>query len=201
MARLGSTQFRSGREGFLQVSPFAPPQADIGRIEQLTSQFGGPGIRRLRQGLTQQLASAQSARNPAIRGLLSRRAIEGFGGGLSEVTGQARRGALAAYAPEFQASLESERLAFMERSLRERMERQFEEESFTREAGAPLAPTTTFRRNLGANFGLEPLGDFTPRVRAPQQPFPPSRFEARGNRFPRVGGARVSTARELSGVA
>lgn len=147
-------------EKFLRPTPFVPPKVDVGRINLLTQQFGGAGVRRLRQALTRGLAKASQARNPATRRLLMRGAIEGFGAGVSDVTGRARAGAISAVQPEFQAATSSARLAFLERGLRERQERGFEETRAITEEAQPFTHTVA-RLPFGGRMDFEetaPLG-------------------------------------------
>lgn len=191
-------------ERFLTPPPSTTPRIDVGRVDELSQSFAAPNIRRARSGLTRALTRAGSERNPAVRRLLSRGALEGFGSAISDVTAGARRSALETVRPEFSAEAQAERDRFQEQLRRERFaeelrlfeeERRFEEE----EAAAPTH-TTTFRRNLGPNFGLEPLGGFDSGSSAPGGPQATGRtlspFEARGGRFERPGG--VSPAQTAS---
>ena len=103
---------------------YLAPQPDLSRIQFLTQMAAGPGVRKLRKGLTGSLQEAGRAENPNVRALLSRGALSGYGEGLESVMGGARREGMSLYAPEFATTSEESKANWL--AKREEASRNYE---------------------------------------------------------------------------
>lgn len=133
-----------GEKDFDMVPEFEAPELDLDRLAALTQRFAAPGVRSLREAFTQQTRGSRFQPAP-LRGQGIRAALRGFGSGLSETIGGARRSALGAILPEFEGQREEARIRHQD-LLRERefgRSRELEEENFRRrlEFGRRNQPT------------------------------------------------------------
>ena len=91
------------------VAPtFEAPEWDKGKITQLTRAAAAPGMRALRRGMRQALPTGYSPQEVQAR----RAALEGYGGGLSQVMGGARAAGAAQYGQQYGREFEAAKLGF-----------------------------------------------------------------------------------------
>lgn len=89
---------------------YTPPARDVGRLEYLTQQAAAPGLRGLRSQV--QRAMGQRYENPNLRRMTLREALAGYGRGLSEVMGGARREGLGQYEAEYAPQVQAAQMAY-----------------------------------------------------------------------------------------
>lgn len=106
----------------IPVTPYEPPAYDYGRLESLTQQFASPALSRLRRGVREATMTGQYEENPAVRAMMARRSLEGYGTGLGSALASARGTAASVYGTEYQTQADAARRAAEERWARERMQ-------------------------------------------------------------------------------
>jgi len=84
---------------------YMTPTMDRARISELTELGMGAPMGRLKEGLNRALLEARYSTNPMVRAMARKRALSGYGTGISDVRTGAHREAMGEYMPEFQAKL------------------------------------------------------------------------------------------------
>lgn len=142
------------------ISQYYAPTPDMGRIQLLTQEAAAPGVRKLRGGLTEALQTAARAENPNVQALLSRKALEGYGGGLEDIMGGARREGMGLYAPEYAALTEQEKMNWLAERERELMNyKAVLDKYYEQPKSGATAVSRTSPNHTIAN--TNPLSDFT----------------------------------------
>jgi hypothetical protein len=88
-----------------ELPEYMLPEFDRSRVSELTELEMGAPLGRLRQGLNRALIEARYSDNPNVRALARKKALSGYGEGLSDIRTGAHRRALSQYAPEYQAKI------------------------------------------------------------------------------------------------
>lgn len=101
--------------------------------------------------------SAQSADNPAVRAMLMRRSLEGYGQGLESAVAGGRSGALSAYAQEYGPQVDAARLAWSEQVMRERLKWQNEQTALDRQTQTQSRLDSAPRTNSISFLSHDPL--------------------------------------------
>ena len=72
-----------------QGEEYAPPERDQAIYDEERQRSMGPGLRALREGTREAIASSQSLDNPNARSMFIKQALRGYGQGLEQVSAQA----------------------------------------------------------------------------------------------------------------
>jgi len=84
---------------------FEVPTMDQARLRELTRKSMGTQMSRQRMGLRDALRKAGYSDSPTMRGMLTEKALSGYGKGISDIRVGAQREAMAGYMPEYQAKV------------------------------------------------------------------------------------------------
>lgn len=139
-------------EGVEDAPVFTPPAYDRSRIRQLSREISAPQTGRLRRGLRETLLQGQYE-NPNVRGLVARRALEGFGQSLGDVTAKARGAAATEYGQEYQSQFETEKIRFASERAEYETGRTEELQTLRDEMMARFSALRGGGRDRGRGFG------------------------------------------------
>lgn len=139
---------------------YTPPTYDTSRLRFLGEQQAAPGIRSLRRGVSEALG--KSYENPNVSALAKREALGGFGEGLEQVYGGARRTAQAMYAPEYAGqeqagkmsyeALMDERYKKLTFAIQAEQNKRLQEYNEAKEEAQRLTPISGSGGNIGEDF-------------------------------------------------
>ena len=81
------------------------PEMNRGRIGELTELGMGPGMGKLREGLSRALLESRYSTNPNVKAMGMKSALSGYGTGITDIRSGASREALNQYMPEYAAQI------------------------------------------------------------------------------------------------
>lgn len=148
--RTSTTQVSPSSVPTLPVAPYTPPVYDYGRLESLSQQFAAPAIGRLRRGVREATMAGQYEENPAIRAMMARRTLEGYGSGIGDTLASARGTAANTYGQEYGNQNQAAYATWLEQMARERgqistaSQMTEQEQRVGMSSGVARRPTTTF---------------------------------------------------------
>jgi len=89
---------------FGALPEYLAPKINEARVSSLQEKAMGAPMGQLRRGLQQSLTSSRYIENPAVRAMMERETLGGYGAGISDIRTGAGREAMSMYMPEFQAA-------------------------------------------------------------------------------------------------
>ena len=87
---------------FGALPEYLAPKINEARVSSLQEKAMGAPMGQLRRGLQQSLTSSRYIENPAVRAMMERETLGGYGAGISDIRTGAGREAMSMYMPEFQ---------------------------------------------------------------------------------------------------
>lgn len=91
---------------------YTPPAFSQERVSELQEQLMGAPLGRLRRGLERSLTGSRYIENPAVRAMIEREALGGYGAGISDIRTGTGREAYQKYLPEFTTQVQTAQTQF-----------------------------------------------------------------------------------------
>ena len=103
----------------LDIKPFSAPTRNLRRVSSLTQQNAAPGLRKLERQTSAALASTQGL-PIAARRMTLRDALSGYGEGVSNIMGSARKAAQSQYEHEYGTEYDTARVNWLAQMEKEK---------------------------------------------------------------------------------